>query len=373
MRSRILHLVAALVVGLGVGALVYRFAILGVRWNGSLRVILPGVAAGLIGAGFTLHAVETKGERPRTSTRIALAIVGISIAMGVLYLCVPSLERMPLERRQLPGFSIDLPTDTPTTERIEYALGQIEFTNVGDARSTVGISWAREQSETTLEVALAAVAKLGKVHATPTPVSFPGPEGMSARTLGIGFDTETPMRMTQLTCGKRTLFIMSFGSAGIESVHRRMLKSVVCTPDAAFENAENAVRVVLEMPGWTTVEKSSSVLTLSDGESLLVMFEGHPRNWTMVELVAALPVFLHDIGVAVAKPALIDRIPFEMMVAGAPAVGWLRNVRCSTHGVMLVAIADTEEQAEAIYSASSNARCPRDGEAPSEWPLSTSE
>lgn len=369
MQPRAIHFVSAVLVGLGIGVFAYRFAILGFMWQGEAKWLFPAIGAGLVAAGFKLQSTDTQSERPAVATRVALAIVGITASMGLLFLIVPPLSDISLARKAMPGFSFDAPTAKADIEVVDYNTGTITWKKLGGANAVVSITWqVGSASKEDLELGMKALSsELG--GGTPMYLTMEGPNGTQVDTVTVDTNKDVPLRMSVLPCGSRGVILMSIGEKGIESVHARMLKTFACTPDAAKESTEpGIVRVAISLPGWHTNEKEIGQITLMDptGKALLVMRE---ISKTQVDLPALVTPMLNAFGGNVsAKTAIGDRVPFSGTLEGEKVEGWARRIACPTHAVLLLGLANTVEDADAAYNASSNAGCLRDGEKPPVWP-----
>lgn len=373
MPQRAIYYLSALLVGLGIGVFTYRFAILGVFWGqGAGRWIFVAVGTGLVAAGFKLHSFDPETERPAIATRIAIAIVGIGAAMGLLFQMVPSLSRISLERRQLPGFSLELPKAKPDVEVRDYNTGTITWKQVGGANAVLSVMWqGGPASLEDLRLGIQAIAnEVG--GGSPTHLTLPGPNNTQVDTLVVDTNKKVPLRMSALPCGKRAVIIMSMGTKGSETVHARTLKSFVCTPDATMESLEpGTVRVALSLPGWYVDEKEHGQVTLTDGTAILILREISASATTIEQIVV--PMLNAFGGEFRAKPSVGDRVPFAGTVEGEPIEGWARRVVCPTHHVLVLGMASTATDAEAAYVASSSAGCLRPGEAPPTWPPAVEE
>jgi hypothetical protein len=368
MQPRAIHYISAVLIGLGIGVLVYRFGILGLFWAGSVKWVFPAAGAGLMAAGFKIQSMDTQSERPAVATRIAIAIVGIGASMGLLYLIVPPLSDISLARKNLPGFSFEAPSAKPDVNVVDYNTGTLTWKQIGGANAVLSISWqVGSASKEDLEIGMKALA--GEIGgSTPMYLTMAGPNGTQVDTVTVDTNKNLPLRMSVLPCGNRGIILMSIGEKGIESVHARMLKTFICTPDAAKESAEpGTVRVAVALPGWTTNEKEHGQITLMspDQTSLLIMREISAQQVNLPELVT--PLLNAFGGNFTAKPIVGDRVPFSGTLEGEKVEGWARRVACPTHGVLILCMANTAEDAEAAYNASSGAGCLRPGEKPPVW------
>src|SRR4051812_29757095 len=110
-RARYLGFAACL--GAGLALLIYRFAVLGFMWDGPAKNVLQIGAPVLIVVGSQL----VRGVQDKTKPwllMIVTAVVGGSVAWGVCTQAVPGLARARLAQRELPGFSIGLPSGKTT-------------------------------------------------------------------------------------------------------------------------------------------------------------------------------------------------------------------------------------------------------------------
>lgn len=221
MQFRTLQSIAAGAAGLGIGLLAYRFVLLGVSASNAVRAVLLAGGAGLIVPAIALHVTDPNCERPWESSHVALAIVGLVVAIGALLRIEPMLATS-LERRQLPGFSISLPAVAPTVQRIDYSSGEIRF-------ATVAVLWGRRQSADTLDLWL---REFVHDRVSPYDIAMKGRDDDMVQTMGV--DADPPVRMSRLRCASRDVFVTSFGEQ-TEPLHRRMLRSFACTPDPVFE------------------------------------------------------------------------------------------------------------------------------------------
>lgn len=368
MQPRAIHYVSALLVGLGIGVIAYRFAILGFFWEGSTKWVFPALGSGLVAAGFALQSKDTQSERPAVTTRIACAIVGIGASMGLLYLIVPTLGRISLERRDIVGLSFELPTAKPDVEVIDYNTGTVTWKQVGGANAVITMSWqVGVITKEDLELAVKALATEVGSGSAPSYIQMAGPNGSKLDTMAVETNKDVPLRMTALPCGNRGVFVMSIGAKGVETIHERMLASFRCTPDAAKESVgPGVVRVALSMPGWYVNEKQPGQLTLTDGQGILIIRELAQNQDKLQDMVV--PLLRAFGGTAETRAPKGDRVMFGGVIEGEHYEGWARRVACPTHGVLLLAMAGTAEGAEAVYLASTNAGCLRDGEKPPEFP-----
>ncbi len=368
MKPRAIHLVSAVLVGLGIGVMIYRFAILGLFWSGGAKWLFPAIATGLVAAGFTLQAKDTTSERPAMTTRIALAIVGIGAAMGLLYVLVPTLSRIALETRTVQGFSIDTPRAKPDVERGDYNTGTVMWKEVGGANAVISVSWqGGVASKEELEIGMNALAGQVGANGSPRTLEMPGPNNTKVDSMVIDTNKGVPLHLSLLPCGTRSVLVMTIGDAGIQTVHARMLTSFRCTPDATKEQSSpGIVRIALSLPGWWVSEKDMGQVTLTNDRALLIVREITQSDTKLEEVVV--PLLNAFGGKMVAKPAVGDRIPFSGTLEGEQIEGWARRIVCQKHNLLLMAMSTDADGAEEAYVQSSNAGCLRDGETPPVWP-----
>src|SRR5689334_20854669 len=137
------HAVAAMMWGVAVGALAYRYGVLPFEWASPWKHVLPGIAAGLVVGGKQLVSMGEHEDvkRPAVPLLLALGVVGGLVAFGISYLAFPTLARAGISKRELPGFSIALPSGERFEEGRDYNLGKLVLKNAASSRAVVFVQW----------------------------------------------------------------------------------------------------------------------------------------------------------------------------------------------------------------------------------------
>ncbi len=83
---------------------------------------------------------------------------------------------------------------------------------------------------------MAAKAVASKIGATGPEkiVVVPGPGGVGVDTVAVDSGRLT-MRLSMLDCGKREILLTTVAVIGVAALHRRILPTVVCRPDARLD------------------------------------------------------------------------------------------------------------------------------------------
>jgi hypothetical protein len=197
----------------------------------------------------------------------------MALVLLVVVACTPNAK---LERRELPGFSISLPTGAvvgPGATNPEYATGSLAIRDDAHARIAI-VGWSTGGKLTREELA-PVMAALGAVtHAgdSGTLVADTGSDGAHVDTLQLETDV-APMLLSQLDCGGRNLVIATMSERDGRALQHAIVTSVICKPDPIQEKALASVGIELhlDLPGWNAVSHSDGQLMLSDGKSILML------------------------------------------------------------------------------------------------------
>ena len=363
-----LHYLGAMISGLGLGLLVYRFAVLGLAWNHSRSWLFPGLAVGAAMIGQQI-ARSRPGPRPPLIGRILVGLAGAALAFGAVRFVVPPLADTRLTVRALPGFSVALPAADQVTEQLDYMTGKVELRNVASMNSGLIVGWSADGGgEESVDVAAKALATTLGAGTTYALIEMAGPQATKVPTILL----HTPkgeMRMSLLPCGKRTITVTSIGTDGSAAVHARVLTSIVCTPDAALEvRPDGALRLAIDLPGWQAHEKLPSQVTLFDPTGTVGVLLSEQQN-TTVPLVkmanALLPTLFDGVKVGAADQGFIA---FSATSDGAPLTGWIADRTCPTHRVFIVMFADASGDDTALRAAVRGAHCLGPKDPLTSWP-----
>lgn len=367
--SRAVFFVAAACFGAAAGMIAYRFGVLPILWSSSVSWVFPGLAMGL-GFGAQAMLKNQTATRPPLPLLIITGVLAMGAAMGAAFLVLPPLGHAKLTTKQLPGFTVDLPAGKVSQELLDYGLGKYMLKDVAGTNSILSVEW--EGGETTredLELAATAVGPMIGVAGTQKPTQLPGPSGVAVDSVVIDSDKGV-FRMTFVPCGKRHLQVVSLGQTGIDRIHRRVVTSIVCRPDKAQETMEpGLVPLAIELPSWFAIERLPNQVTLTDGTSALLLKAIPGNSATAADIQKLVPAMFTAMGGALETTHQQgDRIEMSGTIEGDHVDGWMRMVRCPSHSIMLLAIANDKAGADAVVTLAQSARCLREDEAPPVWP-----
>lgn len=366
--SRGPSLAAAGLLGVALGALVYRYAVLPFAWNSSFSPVFIGLAVG----GVMSARLLIKDRSPRWPSRglaVLMGLAAVAATMGVAFLLAPPLGHTKLAVRELPGLSIALPVGDASNESLAYDTGSVEYDHVGGSRSVIKVIWepGTMLNQDELDVVGRALASgLGGDGPAKT-ILMPGPGGTPVKTVFMHIDGGS-MWLSMLPCGSRRVMVASYGDPAIESVQRRMLSSVQCRPDPAREGQVGTIPVVVDLPGWGRTDDEPGQLELSDGHSIALIKPMDP-GFTEEDVGKTVSVMFAGLGEDVTAGRASGGVtPLHGTLEGTEVVGFARILECPGANALLMALSPGQEQADQVAAEMQSARCLRPGEAPQSWP-----
>ena len=367
---RLPYLVSALCAGAAVALVVYRFAIVGFGWYGSASFLLPALTMGVLaGCAAWVRAQPEPRRWPALPLVFALGIAGAGVAVGVAYLVMPPLAASRLTTRELPGFSFDLPSGQVSRELLEYDMGALQLSDAGGHNAAVAVHWeAGAASADDLEIAGRVLASALGANGETRPTQVPGPGGSPADTIVVASD-KGPLWMTMLPCGKRRIILATIGGGtGVESLHRRIVTSFACKPVAERENARlGEVPIFVELPGWFAAERQPGLLTLSDGNALLLVRAMPQAELPHVEKL--LPMIFESMGARVEIGSRAGaRTNLTATIDGDRVEGWLLPMQCPQRTVVLLGLTPDRAAADDLARKVAGARCLGADEPVQTWP-----
>lgn len=365
---------AALMWGIALGGLVYRYVMLPFEWSSSWSHLLPGALIGLSVAARQLLRQRGGGahrERPAFAWLLGLGVVGAALSFGLAYIVFPTVDRVSIARREFPGFSIALPQGDTAEHRTDYVSGGFTLKNVGGANVVVAVHWEAGEEMTQDELKLAAdvIAKGLHVKGRSSITVMPGPEGKPAGTILI--EGEPSMLLSQLRCGMRRVFVVTTGGPLPRRLHERILTSFECQPNAALESsAKMEVPFVLDLPNWYLAAREPDLVQLTDGaEAFLVI---RPLGGSLSLEKLDYDVLVRSISQAAGVEGRVtkregDRVWLTMTTDGDSVEGWMRFVKCPTATTLVLALAAESSKLDWLHERVKAARCLRQGEKPQVW------
>lgn len=346
----------AVMVGIGLGLTVYRFAMQPIEWNGITKQVVELTGIGCIAGGSQLWRYRTEFK----SVHVLSLVAGFAAAFGLAYALVPSPSRAALVEKALPGFTIALPSGDEKSVRLDYMAGQYKLANVVGTGDAVLVQWepgtslSREEVEAIGDGVSAAfgASKSG------TTSRLPGPGGNLLDTMELS-SPKGSIRISFDICGGRRIEIMTAGDH-IQKLHERMLATIVCKPDPARETSLDAVAPIpLELPAsWHRMDTEPGQVAYTDDTRVLLIkpLATPPDDVALSKLFDAT---LGKLGQNVKLGAKRDgRFPLTGTFDGVAAVGWLWPFECGSHAVLILGLAVDEAGASDLVTVFRNAqRC----------------
>lgn len=373
--------VASLLWGMSLALVAYRFGVMPFIWHSPMRIVVPGLATGLFMAGLQIARMRPKPTGRRSEPYPVMAMLGLFAAgfvpvFVVLWMIFPPLSQSPLTRRELPGFSLALPSGETASETVGYPAGSIMLKRVGDGSGVVIVSWEPGGNLTREELGamMPLFAKLvTKDEGTTKLGSVAGPDGKPVDT--ITFDTDgLDMELSMLTCGVRHVLIATAADSGVMPLHRRIVASFECHPDPAQESTATSLAfpLALELPGWHLVARDEEVTQISSDDASLVL-RALPPALKTPDLASFIgPAFEQSgVHVAVVERRGNDFIKVKLDDQGDSGMGWVALFRCPTAIALVLGLAHDDATVTALYDQVHAARCLQAGEKPTEFPEAT--
>jgi hypothetical protein len=377
MSGRVAILVPALLWGLALGLVAYRFGVLPFILASRLTWLVPGLSVGLFMGGLQLFR-----QRPKRTRRsepfplmpmLGVGGAGFAVSFGIMYVAFPSLSRTPLTKRALPGFSLALPAGD-STEQLGYPTGNVMLKRVGDGTGVVMVQWEPGGAMTADElqmIAPIAAKAITKEHGTAKVISIVGPGKKPLET--IVFDTDTlDMELSMLACGVRHVLIASAADTDLALLHQRIVSSFECKPDPAQEATAHELPfpLALELPGWHLVARDEEVTQISSDSASLVL-RTLPATLTMPDLASFIGPAFEQSGAHVTIVEKHDELIKVRLDEGSESgAGWVGLFHCPTGIALVLGLSNTDAIAMEVYNRVKATRCLKPGEPPTTWPES---
>jgi hypothetical protein len=110
-------------------------------------------------------------------------------------------------------------------------------------------------------------------------------------------------------------------------------------------------------------------MQISDGKAIVMLLQSVPASIGNAELGPVLVPLMKANGVEMkAEPPRDGRIGLTMKVGADSIVGWARVFHCPKASEALLAFADDNSAAQALWERVGNARCRKPDEAAQSWP-----
>lgn len=371
------HLFAASALwGVAFGLVAYRYGVMPFIWPSTVQYFVPGIAVGAFMGGLQLIR-----QRPRPTRRsepypvmgmVGLFAVGFVLAFGIMYKAFPTLDRVTLKKRTLPGFAIALPSGEKVSDEIAYPTGKLMLKRVGDSRAVVIVQWepgAPLSSEELRQM----VPVFGKFitggTGTSKLIAIRGPDRKPLETLLLDTD-DVDLELTSIACGVRQVLIATASASGLVRLHQRIISSFECHPDPAQESQsrELAFPLALELPGWHVVSRDSDVTQISNDSASLALRTIAPIA-KVPDLADFISTTFEQLG---AKVTILEKhddyIKVKLEDADSTATGWIALVKCPQAFALVLALVQSDTEGNDLYTRVKSSRCLQPGEPPVQFP-----
>lgn len=300
-------------------------------------------------------AAMPSGERRHRIARFALvALVACS-----------SNDAPTLARRELPGFSIELPAGG-RTDSLDYANGRVEI--LGGPLS-VAVNWEPGGQLPREDLVLFAKGTADATGLTAGAIiQIPGPNNTPIDT-ATGTASGKRMLISVVVCGGRHIGVVTGGRDSVDEMHGRIVASIACHPDAVREAEIDRPPITIDLPpGWHAMHGLPGITMLTnDTEGILLRAVAGPND------DAALPKTLTALFQAMGAPVTVhertgDTFPLDGTLEGSKVVGFAMTRSCPPNQVIIVALAETQVRANDLAKlVRERARCLRRGEPAPAW------
>jgi hypothetical protein len=311
---------------------------------------------------------------------LAFALVAVVAAAGLA-----GCGKLELARRDLPGFSLDLPTFVTVPADLSYRAGELEGQKGFNA---VYVSWevgsimTTDEMPAALRISMEHFAKGEKVtigDATETTI------GGQRATRVEGKSGSVRMAYAQVRCGKRGITLSVVATSSFEMIRDRVHASFQCTPVEKEEAAlGDLIPIGADDPatlaGWHYLDDDRDVFSITDNEHVAIFTEMSAGDaGAAKELRALLPKFFEASGASF-EPApggeetrtlaggerrTFDRGEFVAESNRSPAVTTLWTCGDGARMVMGLVITPDAEKLPAAVEWLSRLRCSKPGDATS--------
>jgi membrane associated rhomboid family serine protease len=335
--------------------------------NIDLAAHLGGAVTGVLAGAFLARPLAP--GRASGGMKIGVVAAACGLAVAAAYPIALWRGRPSLEVRRFPGFSIALPRGTVLEDVGAYAAGK-QVLRADSIHSAIIVGWQPGDIPAEgLELLARGIGSSLGANASARVVKVSGPAQRDVDTVLI--EGRTRLRLSSLSCGRRSVVVASAGPVDPDDLHRRILASFECQFDPQLDPYVDVVPVKLELSGWSATDRTGGQVILSDGRSILLVrntvFASHT---TLKQVVtAAFTAMFRHLNV---EDEGSDSATFTGTLGnGEHLEGFVRALRCPTVGVLLLLGAPDPATAGQLRGAVTGARCTAPGEEPSSWPDAT--
>ena len=360
---------AAGAIGLAVGSAVYRWGFLsGVDDPVADALQTIPLVAGLA-AFFLIRGLDDSfDKRPPIAPLVVTGLVAAGLVAGVAFAILPPakpLAEQTLTRRNLPGFSIDLPSGIDSKLVTDYTAGKLFLTKIGRTKATLHLGWQFSE-----DIGEGEALELGRAAARGAGLDAAKVRVMPAinGAVTLALDAAPTSMMSIHACGGRMIVAASTELG--EAMHRKILGSIDCHPDPKLETQTTEMPVWIDLPGYQIEEKGPGNMTLI-GDGARVVMRHQPSASITPEMAQKLgEQFLKIAGFENATMGAPkgNLLTFVHHIDGNDEPGFFRFISCPTSNVLLLAMAADRATADELEKRGAAARCLKPGEKAPTWP-----
>jgi hypothetical protein len=364
MSDRTAWTIAVALAFAAVAVLLYRLGMV-LLYAGSAS---SAVYYGVVGALFvTARTIVRDRDRPGLLLLAGAAVLGMAVAGGAMFVISPPLGFATLERRELPGFSVSLPSGELDGVADDYKTGKAQLIHHGNSSCVFSIAWMPGAADhELLELEARALMPAMNISGEPQFVEVAG--AATAR-----MDTDKGLfEVSMVPCGARNVQLISIGPRGIERLHRRVVESFACQADAAKDAAasQGGFPMAFDLPGWTVQDADPAAVQIIDpnGHSALSLQPTGPIDADMSIKDALGPIF-RAMGVTAQIGDTVDGYTsITATLDKQPLTGFATLVRCPRGNGLVIGMSDTEQALVATRELVSHGHCLAPGEPAQQFP-----
>jgi hypothetical protein len=167
------------------------------------------------------------------------------------------------------------------------------------------------------------------------------------------------MWVSIIVCGARRISVNTGGS-GLESIHRRMVASLVCHPGAAPKPATEGFPLAIELPGgnWHQMAGEPGQIQLTDGNRALILREFPEVLKDLDKARSLLTSAFEASGVHLTFGEMKDqRIPFTGMSGSDAILGWIWPFECANRSILVMALVSDQASSDSLIEVAKKAHC----------------
>jgi len=308
-------------------------------------------------------------ERPSIPPLLVAGVAGVGLGLAGTYVVVPPLGSSRLSTHQFPGFTVDLPSGDIRSEDHSYPTGKLALA-INGATTVALIQWepGGELSDDELKTIATGI---GAAAGGTSPGAITAVDGVPTIEVSTA---KGLFEVSMQKCGVRHVAIATGGGDdGVAKLHRRIVASFQCHPDAAKEAGATSLvfPLVLDVPGWHAIASDPEQTQITDGSSSLLLQQAVPDlDHDVVSFIATLA---KSKGFDMTLGAVTNgRAPMTLKNGSDAVTGFVQLVSCPTATAVVIAIVPDDKHTPAIEAIIDHGRCLKPGETAQKFPTADS-